>query len=132
MDQESLFHERVEDAIGAVADRLGRKRVACKLWPDKSERDAHNLFDACLNPERRERLTPSQMVFVARLGRDGGYHGVMVFLARDLGYSEPVALNPEDESAKLKREFIEASGRLAQMVRQIERLNGLGASKAAE
>ena len=124
MDQDSLFHERIEDAIGAVADRLGRKRVACKLWPDKSERDAHNLFDASLNPERRERFSPSQMVFVARLGRDAGHHAIMIFLARSLGYSEPVVVSPEDESAKLQREFIEASGRLALMLRQIERLNG--------
>ncbi len=122
MSQEPLFHERIEDAIAAVADRLGRKRVACRLWPDKSERDAHNLFDACLNPERRERFSPSQLVFVAKLGREAGLHAIMEFLARDLGYTDPQPLEPEDERAKLQREFIEASKHMARMADRLERL----------
>lgn len=38
MDQESLFHERIEDAIGAVADRLGRKRGRLALMLRQIER----------------------------------------------------------------------------------------------
>jgi uncharacterized protein YciW len=122
MQQESLFHERIEDAIAAVADALGRKRLACDLWPDKSERDAHNLFDACLNPERRERFSPSQLMFVARKGRAAGLHAIVQYMARELGYTDPLPIEPEDERAKLQREFVETGKRMAKMAERIEHL----------
>jgi hypothetical protein len=128
MDQEALFHERIEDAIAAVVDRLGRKRVACKLWPEKSERDAHNLLDASLNPERRERLSPSQLMFIARLGREAGLHSIAVFINRDLGYSDPKPIEPEDERARLQREYVEAAKLLARTAERIERLSTPGPS----
>lgn len=120
--QESLFHERLEDAIAAVADVIGRKRVACKLWPDKSERDAHNLFDACVNPERRERFTPSQVMYIAKLGRERGLHSIATYVMRELGYADPVPIEPEDERAKLQREYIEAARSMARMAERIEKL----------
>ncbi len=122
MQQETLFHERIEDAIAAVSDRIGRKRVAKELWPDKSERDAHNLFDACLNPERKERFSPSQMVFIARKGREVGLHSVMVFLCRELGYADPLPVEPVDEYAELQRQFNESVRVQARMVERMERL----------
>jgi len=122
MQQEVLFHERIEDAIAAVADTIGRKRVACELWPDKSERDALNLFDACVNPERREKLAPSQVVFVAKLGRARGLHAIVQYLARELCYADPVPIEPEDEKAKLQREYIEAARHISRMAERIEHL----------
>lgn len=122
MQQESLFHERIEDAIAAVADGIGRKRLACELWPDKAERDAHNLFDACLNPERRERFSPSQLMFVAKKGRAAGLHAIVQYMARELGYTDPQPIEPEDERAKLQREFIASTRTLARMAERIEQL----------
>ena len=47
--------DRIEDAIDEVIHRCGgRKAFATDLWPHKAQRDAHNLLDACLNPDRRE------------------------------------------------------------------------------
>lgn len=91
--QNSLFYERVEDAIDEVCRALGgRKKVACELWPDKPARDAHNLLDACLNSDRRERLTPSQLLYIARRGREAGCHAVMTYIDHDCGYaSTPVS-----------------------------------------
>ncbi len=124
MEQELLFHERIEDAIAAVADRIGRKRLAKELWPDKSERDAHNLFDACLNPERKERFSPSQLMFLAKRGRGAGYHAILCFmcLASTLGYSEPTPVDPRDELADLLRVSIEARRAAAKLDERIERL----------
>jgi hypothetical protein len=121
--QEALFHERIEDAIAAVADMLGRKRVACELWPEKTERDALNLFDACLNSERREKLSPSQVIFVARLGRAKGLHSIAQYIARELGYADPVPIEPEDEKAKLQREYVEAARHMVRMAERIEQLS---------
>lgn len=123
MEQEALFHERIEDAVGAVADVLGRKRIACELWPDKTPRDAHNLLDACLNPERRERLTPSQLMFIARNGRESDLHAIVTFIARELGYEDPKPVEPEDEKARLQREYIEAAKRMARIAERVESLS---------
>lgn len=120
--QDALFHERIEDAIAAVADALGRKRLACELWPEKTARDAHNLLDACLNAERRERLTPQQLLFVARRGREDGRHAIMQYLTRELGYADPQPIEPEEERARLQREFVEATHRLARLAERIEAL----------
>ncbi len=122
MEQELLFHERIEDAIAAVADRIGRKRLAKELWPDKSDRDAHNLFDACLNPERKERFSPSQLMFLAKRGRGAGYHAILCFMCRELGYADPQPIEPEDERAKLQREYVDAARSMARMAERIEKL----------
>ena len=85
-----LFHERIEDAIDEVIRGAGgRKKVAVELWPDKPAREAHNLLDACMNPERRERFAPSQVLWFAQRGRQIGCHAVIMFMARECGYADP-------------------------------------------
>jgi hypothetical protein len=123
MQQDTLFHERIEDAISAVANALGRKRIACELWPDKTERDAQTLLDHCLNADRRERLSPSQVMFIARKGREKGLHSIVQYMARELGYCEPLPVNPEDEKAKLQREFIESTNQLSRLADRITSLD---------
>lgn len=121
MLQSHLFHERIEDAISAVIDRCGgRKAFACELYPDKPPRDAHNLLDACLNPERREKLAPSQLLFVMKRGRSSDCHDLALFLMRESGYSDPLPVDPEDEVAKMQREFIDATRRLTSLAAKIE------------
>jgi hypothetical protein len=123
MQQEALFFERIEDALSAVIDACGgRKRFSALLMPDKPMRDAHNLLDAMLNPERRERFTPSQLVFVAKAGREAGCHAVMQFLAREAGYAEPVPADPEDQNAELQRSFIDAVAKLEGIQKQLQRV----------
>ena len=68
--QNALFHERIEDAADEVCRAIGgRKKMAGELWPDKPQREAHNLIDACLNPDRRERFSPSQLLYIAKRDR---------------------------------------------------------------
>lgn len=123
MEQQALFFERIEEALDAVIRAAGgRKKMAAELWPDKPVRDAHNLLDACLNPERRERLTPSQLQFIARRGRECGCHAVMQYLARECGYAEPVPLDPQDERAALERRLIESVGELRHIEARLARL----------
>lgn len=123
MTQQALFHERIEDAIAAVVDACGgRKVVASELWPDKPLRDAHNLLDACLNPGKREKLDPSQVVYIAKRGRQVGCHLLVAYLCRECGYADPVPVEPEDERAMLMREFIEAQKSLQHMTARMERV----------
>lgn len=120
--QGSLFYERIEDALDAVINACGgRKKFACEMWPEKPARDAHNLIDACLNTERRERFTPQQVLFILRRGREVGFHAAAVALFRDVGYHlEP--LEPEDEKAALQRAFVESVNMQRRLVERMEHL----------
>jgi len=120
MQQETLFFERLEDALAAVVDRCGgRKKVASEMFPDKPMRDAHNLLDAMLNPDCREKFAPAQVVYLAKRGRAVGCHAIMLYLAREAGYSDPQPLAPEEREAELQRKFIEAVGALEGIKREL-------------
>jgi hypothetical protein len=120
--QNALFHERIEDAVDEVSRSVGgRKKMACELWPDKPARDAHNLLDACLNPDRRERLSPSQLMYIARRGREVGCHAVMMFIDHDCGYeSKPV--NRAEEVDRLTSVVEQSTKTLATALATLERL----------
>lgn len=126
--QGSLFYERIEDALDAIINACGgRKKFACEMWPDKPARDAHNLIDACLNIERRERFSPQQVLFILRRGREVGFNAAAESLFRDIGYHlEPI--EPEDEKAALQRAYIESVNVQRRIVERMERLTDRGAS----
>ena len=46
----------------------------------------------------------------------------MAFICRDLGYSDPQPIEPEDERAALQRQFIESTALLVKMAERIEDL----------
>ncbi len=126
--QTALFHERFEDALDEVMRCCGgRKKVAIELWGKvKSERDAHNLMDACLNPERRERFSPEQVLYILKRGREVGCHAAMHYLNSEAGYAPAQPIEPEDEIAKLQREFIES---VKEQGRRAERIEALMAAR---
>jgi hypothetical protein len=81
------IYDRLEDALDETIRACGgRKAVSAEMWKDKSARDAHNLIDACLNPDRRERFTPGQVVYLTRLGAANNCHAIMQYLALECGY----------------------------------------------
>lgn len=126
--QEPLFFERIEDAIDHVIRQCGgRKKLAVDLWPAKPARDAHNLLDACLNPERREKLAPHELLFVMRKGRESGCHALMHYLADECTYERPLPRNREREKDDLQRQFVQAVKMQERILQKIQDLE-LGAS----
>lgn len=122
MDTPTLFVESIEEAIAEVAVACGgRKAFAAAMWPALPVREAHNRLDACLNPERREQFHPSDLLYIIRRGRESGRHSLMLFLARECGYTDPQPVEPEDERAQLQREFIQAQKGFEQLARRMER-----------
>lgn len=120
--QPELFHESIEDALREVIQVSGGpKVVACQLWPDKAPDAAHRTLLACLNEDRQERFSPGQLAQLLRIGRSKGCHTAMNFLASDCGYSHPQPIEPEDERARLQREYIEAVNRLSKLQAEINR-----------
>lgn len=129
--QTALFHDRVEDAIDEVIRACGgRKQFACEMWPDKPQRDAHNLLDACLNPERREKFSPTQVMYILKRGRDVGCHAFMHYFGQECGYE----VRPIQKDAEVNRltDVVEQSTKtLAAALAQLERMQRNGVKVAA-
>lgn len=120
----SLFHESLADALReCIAVCGGLKTVGKTLWPEKDADIAGRLLADCLNEAKREKLSPEQMLLVLRMARERGCHAGMTFISRELGYADPQPIEPEDEKAKLQREFIESTKALAKMAQRIEHLD---------
>lgn len=124
MLQADLFHERIEDAMDEVIRAIGgRKSFAVELWPDKAPRDAHNLIDACLNPERREKFSPAQILLLAKRGSGVGCHALLFYMARECGY-EVTPINPKKEVDRLTTVVEQSTKTLAAALATLERLKG--------
>ena len=119
--QMSLMHESLNDALRETVQAIGgTKKVGCMLWPEMTADHASSRLRDCLNPERREKLSPEQVEMLSRMGRQVGCHAIMAHLCRTTGYAEPVPVEPEDEIARMQREFVEATKSLGQIAARIE------------
>ncbi|MDE2106616.1 MAG: hypothetical protein KGL39_55890 [Patescibacteria group bacterium] len=107
--QAELFHEDFYEALrGMVAALGGAKAIGSRLFPDlEPDAAARRLFD-CLNQDRPQNLSPTQLLTLLKWGREAGHHGAMHYLADEAGYSRPAPIEPEDERAELQRKFIAA------------------------
>jgi hypothetical protein len=120
--QSALFHERIEDALDeAIRMCGGRKKVACEMWPEKPQREAHNLMDACLNPERRERFSPAQVLYIAKRGAEAGCHAVMHYMAAECGY-EIKPITKAEELDRLATVVEQSAKTLAAALASLERI----------
>jgi hypothetical protein len=128
----ALFHDTLADALrDCVTACGGNKLVGTKLWPEMDPVAAGRHLADCLNDAKREKLSPEQLVLVLRLARERGCHIGMGYITQQLGYAEPQPVEPEDERAKLQREFIESTKHLARLAQHIEALERPGRGRAA-
>ena len=119
MQQNPLFSETFEDALlDAVKALKGPKAVGEMLWPDKGMESAAKYLRACLDAERDEKLSLSQILLIAKRARAAGCHTLMAFLASELDY-EWKAVDPETEVQRLQREFIDSQRQLSKLAEQI-------------
>lgn len=115
------FNEALVQCVIALG---GSKQVAPLMWPEKTPESAQRQLCDCLNEERPSKLSPDQVLFILKMARNKGCHIGVEFLSESLGYAQPVPVTKEDEADQLKREFIEATNKLAAMAQQIQRLGG--------
>lgn len=125
MEQSSLFHDSVYEALRATVAALGgAKSVAQMLFPEKGVDDATRYLLDCLNPERSAELKPERVVLLLKLARAKGCHIGMAYLCAEAGYiAQPI--EPEDEDAELQRQFIAAAEHVDALVKRMERLRGI-------
>ncbi len=114
--QLELVHETIEDALGFVIQALGgAKKVGAALRPEIPADHAAQWVRDCLNAGRRERFSPSHVMWLLRAARAAGVHSAMHFIAGEAG----------DEVARLQREYIDATKALVRMAERIERLRSV-------
>lgn len=123
MQQQQLIHESINDAIRECILAIGGyKPVGLALKPELPADQAGQYVRDRLNPERRERFSPEQLLWILREARKARCHAGMRFLATEAGYAEPVPLDPQDEQAQLMRQFIEAQRQIQALASRMERI----------
>lgn len=122
MKTEQLFYDSINEATRVVVQALGgTKKVAEMLWP--ALKSADNRLRDCLNDGRPEKLSPDEVLKLARWGHDVGCHSLANYFNAEAGYSPPVPISPENEKAELDRKTIEAVGYLRGLVERAEALH---------
>lgn len=105
-----LFQD-ANDALTAAVHAIGGfKQIGVALRPElvgRPQQAAQWLRD-CLNHEKREKLSPEQLLHLLRLAREGNYHAAKHWIDGETGYAESAPLKPEDALAEQQRRFIEA------------------------
>ena len=126
--QMSLLHESINDAIREAVQAIGGyKKLGAMMFPDLPADQSAGRIRDCLNNDRRELFSPEQVLMIARLAKSSGNNAVMEYLATELGYLKPVAIDPDDEIARLQREFVEATKSLHHMASRIEAITATAA-----
>ena len=127
-DQLPLIVEDYLDAIRATVQALGgAKRIGSDMKPDLSVEAAGRWLSDCCNPDRRERLSPTELAYLRKRARAAGVHIMATFEMRDAGYADPTPVEPEDQRAALQRAFIQQTQELQRMLGQLQ---ALGVSNA--
>lgn len=121
--QQQLFHDDVWEAVRAVVAALGgAKAVGSRMRPELPADDAGRWLSKCLDRDRAEKLDLDQLLLILKWGREADCHVAMHFIAEAAGYDEPKPANPEDEKARLQREFIAAQRQFQELAARMERI----------
>jgi hypothetical protein len=122
MTQEPLFLNTYREAmVSAILALGGYKRVGAMLWPSKEADVAGDCLAKCLNPKKREKLSPDELALIRRECRRQNVHVLATWEMRDAGYADPQPIEPEDERASLMREFVQAQKGFQALAAKMER-----------
>ncbi len=123
--QLELTHESIDDALAHVVQALGGpKKVGAAMRPELPVDQAAGWIRDCLNQARRERFSPNHVIWLLRQAREHGVHSPFAWLAAECGY-QAVPIEPEDERARLMREFIASQRSLERLADRLDRVGAL-------
>jgi hypothetical protein len=120
----ALFQDMNDAPTASVHALGGFKDVGVALRPELAGRPqtAAQWLRDCFNPEKREKLSPEQLMHLLRLAREGNYHAAKHWIDGETGYAAADPLDPRDELADLQRQFIEAVHISRDIADKIDRL----------
>lgn len=120
--QQRLFFDDIQDALRVTVQALGgMKPVGCKLWPEKAPDAAGRLLADCLNSAKPEKLSPEQVVLIAKWGREVGCHAIASYYGQECAY-EFKPIDPDLERDRLADSIHEASQTLTRLIQAAERI----------
>lgn len=124
MEQESLFHEDIFDALKTCIQALkGNKKVGSALWPDKPVGKAGEMLADCLNRDRAQKLDPEQVLWILREARKAGCNAGMFFIADACDYKRPEPIVTEEKEAELLERVEQVGEVFNQLLTEVKRLS---------
>lgn len=131
MQNEMPFFDMPEDALKASIQALGgAKQVAQKLWPDKTVENARDYLLACVNHDRAEKLSYSQIIFIFREAKRAGYIAGYEYWAHECEF-DARPITKAEEVDRLTSVIEQSSKTLASAINTLERLQRTNNIKAA-
>lgn len=123
MQQESLWHDTLSDAIRSGVERAGGpKTIGHELWPEMDPADAGKKLMRCLSPSRDEKLSLEQVELILLRIREADCHIPTHYLANKLSYETPKPITRETAKELLQRQYIGAVQVLGEITKKMERL----------
>lgn len=123
LNASALFHDSITDALREVVHALGGNKTAgAAMRPELSPEDAGKWVSDCLNTDRTQCFRPEQVVYLMKAGRAIGCHAAANHTMREAGYADPTPVEPDDEKARLEREFIAAAKGISAIADRLARL----------
>ena len=122
MQHEMPFFECPESALRACIESLGgAKKVGSQLFPDKTVENARDYLLACVNSERQEKLSMTQIIFIFRAAKLAGFHAGFDWWAREIEYEIKPITNAEQVD-RLTSVVERSTKTLAEALSQLERI----------
>ncbi len=126
--QMELMHESIEDAVKEVARVCGgSKALAGALWPAKA--NSHIHFLDCLNQERAAKLSPAELMVIAKIGRDRDCHAVMQFMAAEIGYDMPAPKSADKAIDEVSKRIADGMDFLRSEMPRLEKMIAMRAKR---
>ncbi len=129
--QLSLVVEDIHEALAEIVRALGgNEAVGVRLYPERTPAAAATFVRNATSPTRAERFNPEQVWLLFVWARQAGFHNAKRWFDESTGYVPGEPLEPDDERAKLQRDFIESVNRQADLVARMERIGVVPAASA--
>lgn len=115
----SMF-DSAEEATNAAIVRSGKefKQVAQAVFPSLAAQSAYARLKSCLNPEKDEKLSADEHLFVANFC---GEYDYLYYSAGKCHHSLPQPIAPQDEQAELQRRVVSAVEDLKRLASRLEK-----------
>lgn len=122
--QLSFFEPQLTDVLADMVTALGgAKKVGCKLRPDMEPDAAQRWLNSCLDPKRREKFDPDDLLRLLKAGRHINCHVLKHFLDDAAGYHRSDPKSVAEEKDDCLREIRANQERLEQQFRRLGQLD---------
>jgi hypothetical protein len=115
------FYSTAEEAThhAILASGKNPKQVGCALYPDKTPEAAATALRNALNPNRDERLTADQHIFIANYVQRFDY---VYYVAHRCNHSRPKHETPAEKAAELQEILFQKAEELTRVLEQVNKL----------